>query len=104
IPDMLDLPLLLAFLGAASLLTLTPGVDTAIVLRAATAEGKQAAARAAIGIGLGCMIWGLAASLGLGALLHASETAYTLVKLAGAAYLIWMGLRLLIKPRHAFET
>lgn len=80
---MIDLPLLLAFVAAATLLTLTPGVDTAIVLRAATAQGRRPAVMASLGIGLGCLLWGAAVSLGLGALLQASELAYTAVKLAG---------------------
>ncbi len=88
---MIDLPLMLAFIAAASLLTVTPGVDTAIVLRTATLEGRRQAVLAAAGICLGCLAWGVAVSLGLGALLQASELGYTLVKFAGAAYLIWLG-------------
>ena len=101
---MIDLPLLLAFIAAVSILTVTPGVDTAIVLRAATADGRRAAAMAAIGIALGCLIWGAAVSLGLGALLQASEMAYTVVKLAGAAYLVWLGAKLLLQPRAALNS
>ncbi len=101
---MIDLPLLLAFIAAASLLTVTPGVDTAIVLRTATLEGRRQAALAGAGICLGCLAWGVAVSLGLGALLQASELAYTVVKFAGAAYLIWLGSRLLFRPRASFDT
>lgn len=100
---MTDLPLLLAFIAAATVLTLTPGVDTAIVLRAAMAQGRRAAALAAAGIALGCLIWGAAVSLGLGLLLQASALAYTAVKLAGAAYLLWMGLQLLRQPRSTLS-
>lgn len=100
---MIDLPLLLAFVAAATLLTLTPGVDTAIVLRAATAQGWRPAVMASLGIGLGCLLWGAAVSLGLGALLQASELAYTAVKLAGAAYLLWLGAGLLLRPRQALD-
>ncbi|QTF55733.1 LysE family translocator [Stutzerimonas frequens] len=100
---MIDLPLLLAFAAAASLLTVTPGVDTAIVLRTATLEGRRQAVLAAAGICLGCLAWGVAVSLGLGALLQASELAYTVVKFAGAAYLIWLGSRLLFSPRASFD-
>ena len=49
---------LLAFTFAATLLTLTPGLDTALVLRTATVEGKQQAFRAALGINAGCLLWG----------------------------------------------
>jgi threonine/homoserine/homoserine lactone efflux protein len=99
-----NLPLLLAFVAAISILTITPGVDTAIVLRAATANGRRPAAMAAIGVALGCLIWGASVSLGLGALLQASELAYTLVKAAGAAYLIWLGGKLLLRPRTALNS
>jgi threonine/homoserine/homoserine lactone efflux protein len=101
---MIDLALLLAFLAAASLLTLTPGVDTAIVLRAATLEGRRPAMLAAAGIATGCLLWAAAVSLGLGAVLRASALAYTIVKLAGAAYLIWVGATLLLRPRTALEA
>ena len=99
-----NLPLLLAFIAAISILTITPGVDTAIVLRAATANGRRAAAMAAIGVALGCLIWGASVSMGLGALLQASELAYTIVKAAGAVYLIWLGGKLLLRPRTALST
>lgn len=98
---MYDSSLLAAFLAAATILTITPGVDTAMVLRSATVEGRRSAVLASVGIGLGCLIWGAAVSLGLGALLHASELAYSIVKLAGAAYLLWLGVQLLLKPRAA---
>lgn len=99
-----NLPLLLAFISAAFLLTVTPGVDTAIVLRAATLGGRRQALMASLGIVLGCLIWGAAVSLGLGALLHASELAYTVVKFVGAIYLVWLGAKLLLKPRAALES
>lgn len=98
---MIDIPLLLAFLVAASILTVTPGVDTAMVLRAAAIDGQTAAAMAGAGIGLGCLAWAAAVSVGLGALLQASEMAYAIVKLAGAGYLLWLGGKLLWKPRES---
>ncbi len=91
---------LIAFLAAASLLTLTPGLDTAMVLRTATVEGRRPAALAAIGIGLGCLVWGAIVAVGLGALITASPAAFTTLKWAGAAYLLWLGANLLIKPRR----
>jgi threonine/homoserine/homoserine lactone efflux protein len=94
---------LTAYVLAASLLTLTPGLDTAMVLRTAAAEGPRRAALAALGIGTGCLLWGLAVALGLGALLAASQAAYTVLKWAGAAYLLWMGLGLLFQPRERFD-
>ena len=96
---MFDPALFIAFIAAATLLTITPGVDNAMVLRAAAVEGPRSAIFAALGISLGCLIWAAAVSVGLGALLHASELAYTILKWVGAGYLIWIGLKLLLKPR-----
>lgn len=90
---------LLAFTLAASILTVTPGLDTALVLRTAAAGGPGPAGFAAVGIGLGCLAWGAIVSLGLGALLAASAVAFAIVKYVGAAYLVWLGLQLLLWPR-----
>lgn len=92
---------LLAFAAAASLLTLTPGVDTALVLRTAATAGPRAGAAAGLGICLGLLGWGLAAAVGLAALLAASPLAFTALKWAGAAYLLYLGLRMLAAPRAA---
>jgi threonine/homoserine/homoserine lactone efflux protein len=94
---------LIAFIAAAALLTITPGLDTAIVLRTAAAEGPGRATRAALGVLSGCLVWGAAVALGLGVLLAASSLAYTVLKWAGAAYLAWLGIRMLLKPRSKFE-
>lgn len=83
---------ILAFTVAAALMTMTPGLDTALVLRTAAVEGGRQAMRAGAGISLGTVVWGLAAGLGLGALLAVSETAYAVLQVAGAAYLLWLGL------------
>lgn len=100
-----DPALFVAFIAAATLLTITPGVDTAMVLRAAATEGPRSAILAGVGISIGCLIWAGAASVGLGALLHASELAYTILKWVGAGYLVWLGLKLLLKPRrHLSES
>ncbi|POA30053.1 LysE family translocator [Pseudomonas sp. GW456-12-1-14-TSB6] len=92
---------LLAFTLAATLLTLTPGLDTALVLRTATVEGKQQALRAALGINAGCLLWGAAVAFGLEALIAVSELAYNLLKYCGAAYLAWLGLNMLLRPRRS---
>jgi threonine/homoserine/homoserine lactone efflux protein len=89
---------LLAFTAAAALLTVTPGLDTALVLRTAVAAGPRPALRAGAGIITGCFIWGLLAAFGLGALIAVSEVAFNAVKIAGAVYLAWLGFRLL-RPR-----
>jgi threonine/homoserine/homoserine lactone efflux protein len=96
---MFDPALFLAFVAAATVLTVTPGVDTAMVLRTAASGGARPAALAGVGIAIGCLVWGAAVSLGLGALLQVSELAYAVVKWAGAAYLVCLGAHLLYRPR-----
>lgn len=93
---------ILAFTVAATVLTVTPGIDTALVLRTAAASGPRSAGFAVVGIALGCLMWGAIVAVGLGALLAASRLAYTIVKYAGAAYLLWLGINLLVKPRATF--
>ncbi|HZZ70473.1 MAG TPA: LysE family translocator [Phenylobacterium sp.] len=95
---------LLAYMVAAGLLTLTPGLDTALILRTAAVEGPKRAVLAALGIDVGCLIWGAAVALGLGALLQASALAFTALRWAGAAYLVWLGLNLILKPRDRFDV
>ena len=96
---------LFSFLFAITILTLTPGFDTALVLRSAVAQGAKRASVTALGITLGCLVWGVAVGFGLGALLLASEMAYNLLKWLGAGWLLWLGLKLLLKPRQgAIDT
>jgi threonine/homoserine/homoserine lactone efflux protein len=92
-------PDLIAFTAAALLLTITPGLDTALVLRTLAAHGPGAALRAACGVGLGCLGWGVIVAGGLGALLVASRLAYDLLRWVGAGYLFYLGVRLLLAPR-----
>jgi threonine/homoserine/homoserine lactone efflux protein len=94
---------LITFSIAAAVLTITPGLDTALVLRTAAVEGSRSAALAGLGVVAGCLIWGATAALGLGALLAASELAFTVLKWAGALYLLWLGVQLLLKPRSSFN-
>jgi threonine/homoserine/homoserine lactone efflux protein len=94
---------LVAFTLAAALLTVTPGLDTALVLRTAAAEGSRRAFSAALGICLGCLAWGALVAVGLGILLQASELAYTMLKWVGAAYLLYLGVRLILVARDDAE-
>ncbi|AZD15518.1 LysE family translocator [Pseudomonas chlororaphis] len=94
---------LIAFTFAATLLTLTPGLDTALVLRTATVEGKPQALRAALGINAGCLSWGAAVAFGLGALIAVSELAFNVLKYCGAAYLAWLGLNMLLRSRQSLS-
>lgn len=90
---------LAAFALAAGLLTVTPGLDTALVLRTAGVEGPRQALLAGLGVSLGCLAWGVAVAVGLGALLAVSELAYTALRWAGAAYLLWLGFSMLWQAR-----
>ena len=100
---MTALQALAAFSVAAALLTITPGLDTALVLRTAAVEGAKRAALAGLGIVLGCLAWGAAVALGLGVVLEASRLAFEVLRWAGAVYLVWLGLNLLFKPRTRFD-
>lgn len=95
---------LAAFTLAAGLLTLTPGLDTALILRTAAVEGPKRAILAMVGIEAGCFCWGALAAFGVGALLQASVLAFTILKWAGAAYLVWLGINLILRPRDSFEV
>ncbi|MFT9222422.1 LysE family translocator [Gluconobacter oxydans] len=95
---------LLTFAAAAAVFTITPGLDTAMTLRTATTSGWKAGLAAVVGICLGLGIWGLAAAFGLTALLAASETAFMVVKWAGALYLAWLGIGLILHPRASLGT
>ena len=90
-----SLHILWSFGLVVALLTITPGVDTALVLRSAAVAGKARAWGAILGIGCGTLTWGALTAVGVSALLAASQLAYTIVRLAGAAYLVYLGGRLL---------
>jgi threonine/homoserine/homoserine lactone efflux protein len=87
---------LLGFALVAGLITIIPGLDTALVLRAALTQSKPHAWASVIGINLGSLVWGAAAAVGASALLAASEVAFTILKLAGAAYMVFLGIRLIV--------
>jgi threonine/homoserine/homoserine lactone efflux protein len=86
---------LLPFLAVALVVVVTPGVDMALVTRNALVHGRRGALATALGINLGIAFWSLAAALGLAAVVAASAEAFTAIKLAGAAYLVYLGLRAL---------
>ncbi len=87
---------LLMFIAAGWLLNLTPGPDVLYIVSSALKSGVRAGIVAALGIVSGCFVHVFAAALGVGALLATSATAFTLLKWAGAAYLMWMGVKLLL--------
>ena len=86
---------ILSFSAAALLLTLTPGLDTALVLRTAMVEGPRRGMIAGAGITLGVLIWGIAAAAGIGSLAAISPLAYQALRIAGALYVLWLGAQML---------
>jgi threonine/homoserine/homoserine lactone efflux protein len=82
---------LIAFVGVAALTITTPGPDTALTVRNALLGGRACGMATALGVSLGLAVWTVTASAGIAALLVASEPAFMAVKLAGAAYLVFLG-------------
>ncbi|MFE3455706.1 LysE family translocator [Nonomuraea sp. NPDC059194] len=91
---------LLSFAVVAAFLTIVPGLDTALVLRSALTQGRRQAFATALGINTGVLVWGVAAAAGLSALLTASQVAFTVLRYAGAAYMVWFGVSLIVKARR----
>lgn len=84
-----------SFALVVGLFTLTPGLDTALILRTSALGRRRRAWGVVLGIQTGTLLWGAFTSLGVTALLTASHLAYTALRFIGAAYLIWMGARML---------
>ncbi len=87
------------FFVFAALLTITPGPDTALVIRNTLRAGRRSGVLAAAGICSGVVVWSALAGLGVTGLLTVSRRAYDVLRLAGAAYLIFLGLRSLFAKR-----
>ncbi|MER7504639.1 LysE family translocator [Nonomuraea pusilla] len=94
----------LSFAAVVALLTLTPGLDTALILRTSLVAGRRPAWGVVLGIQLGTLTWGVLTAAGLSALLSASRLAYDVLRWAGAAYLVWMGLRMLLAKAQETEV
>lgn len=97
---MLGIHELWLFIISGLLLNVTPGPDTAYIIGRSLQLGWRGGAAAALGIGAGCLVHVSAAAIGLSALLAASSTAFSLVKWAGAAYLCFVGVKMLLS-RHS---
>ena len=91
-----DLHHLLLFIAAGWLLNLTPGPDVLYIVTNALRSGARAGVVAGLGITAGCFVHVFAAAVGVGALLATSATAFTVLKWIGAAYLLFMGVKLLV--------
>ena len=78
-----------------SLLIVMPGPDTAVVTKNALLGGRRSGIYAAFGVAIGLTVWTVAAALGIAALLQASAVAFLVLKIAGAIYLVWIGIQML---------
>ena len=95
---------LTAFIGVAALLIVTPGPDTALVTKNALLYGRRPALGTSLGVTAGLLIWTVASAFGVAAIVHASETLFTVMKLIGGAYLIWLGIQALRAAGHEKAT
>ena len=91
---------LLVFVGVAAVVILLPGPDTAVVTKNVLLHGRRAALGASAGVGAGLSVWTLAAAVGLASVIRASEVAFTVLKVVGALYLMWLGFEALRAARH----
>ena len=90
-------PRIVGALGLMVLLTIAPGPDMALVISTSLARGRRAAFRTALGISTGTLIWATLAGIGVAAILEASAEAFTVVRLLGAAYLVYLRIRALVE-------
>lgn len=103
VPPMLGTQDLVQFIIAGILLNIAPGPDSILIMTRSATQGWRAGSAAALGIGAGTLVHIMAAALGLSALLATSATAFTVVKLAGAAYLLYIGVSMLLSRAKSAE-
>jgi threonine/homoserine/homoserine lactone efflux protein len=89
---MIPIDVLLAFLAASALITIAPGPDNLMVLSVGISRGRAAGIGFGLGCAMGCFVHTLWATLGIGAVVMASEETFTTLKMAGAAYLVYIGI------------
>lgn len=92
---------LLAFAGAAVLIAMAPGPSTVVIMRESMRSGRRGGLAVVLGNESGVLVWGVAAAVGLSALLAASRLAYEGLRVAGAVVLVWFGVRALRQARRA---
>jgi RhtB (resistance to homoserine/threonine) family protein len=91
---------LLVFIGVAALVIVIPGPDTAVVTKNVLVHGRRAAFGTSMGVSAGLSVWTLAAAIGVASVVRASAVAFTVLKLVGSLYLVWLGLQALRAARH----
>jgi RhtB (resistance to homoserine/threonine) family protein len=92
---------LLVFIGVAAIVIVVPGPDTAVVTKNVLVHGRRAALGTSLGVSAGLSVWTLAAAVGVASVVRASAVAFTVLKLIGALYLIWLGVQALRAAGHA---
>ena len=85
------------FVVSGLLLNITPGQDTLYIVTRSVAQGRLAGLWSVLGVSTGSVVHTLAAAFGLSAILATSATAFTIVKAAGAAYLVFLGVKMLLE-------
>jgi RhtB (resistance to homoserine/threonine) family protein len=88
------------FVGISAVVIIVPGPDTALVTKNALLHGRTAALATAVGVVSGLSVWTIASALGVASLVRASQTAFTVLKVVGAAYLIWLGVQAIWAARR----
>lgn len=101
---MLSISTIYVFSVAAALLALTPGADMLYIATRSAAQGRAAGVVSALGVHTGVLVHTLAAALGLSALIAASAAAFSLIKYAGAAYLVYLGIHTLLSKAETLEV
>ncbi|MDP3858504.1 MAG: LysE family translocator [Stagnimonas sp.] len=99
-----DMPLLLAFVGASLVLALTPGPAVVYIVARTVAQGRACGLASVMGVALGNLANAAGAALGLAALFAVSSSAFTAVKWAGAAYLVYLGVRMWLAVPAGLDT
>ncbi len=92
------------YMVASLALILTPGQDMIYVIGRSLAQGRVAGLCSAVGVIIGILVHTALAAIGVGAILHASETLFTALKIVGAAYLVYLGVRMLFTREVAIDS
>jgi RhtB (resistance to homoserine/threonine) family protein len=90
---------LLVFIGVAAIVIVIPGPDTAVVTKNVLVHGRRVALGTSLGVSAGLAMWTLAAAVGIAGVVRASALAFTVLKLVGALYLVWLGVQALRASR-----
>ena len=99
-----DVPMLIAFVVAALVVLIIPGPGVLYVVARTLCQGRQAGLVSVLGLSVGALVHVGAATIGLTAVLLTSATAFSIVKLLGAAYLIYLGLRMLLSHQTRIDV